>query len=307
MPFIEHGNDGHLAASYCLETVTAIPSSGGGDTQAAKPQPPPPARGAAAWRPWTVALAFIGAFGLALAGRALVTTVAGEGESVLVGGTIVLILLSVSSVGLAVLLANMHGRPTAGDFGLRRPRIARAIALTLTVWITLTVLTVLWISALGLDGEEGQALTDRLGTDGTLTVVILIVVLTILTPIEEEFLFRGYIFRTLRNWRGVWPAAGTTGLLFAAIHVGWVPIALVIIIVPFGIGLCLLYHWTASLYPGIAFHTLNNSVPLGSALNWTWQTPLLMVVSTLAALTLARLIAVGLGDRHATQATSPTG
>ncbi len=252
-------------------------------------------------------MAFIGVFALALAGRAIVAAVAGEGEGVMLGGAIVLILLSVSAVAMAVLLANMHGRPTAGDFGLRRPLIGRAIALTLAVWITLTVLTVLWISALGLDGEKGQALTDRLGTDGTLTVVILIVLLTIIAPIEEEFLFRGYIFRALRNWRGVWPAAGTTGVLFAAIHVGWVPIALVITIVPFGIGLCLLYHWTGSLYPGIAFHALTNSIPLGSTLNWTWQTPLLMVASTLAALTLARLIAVGLGDRQATQATSATG
>ncbi len=47
----------------------------------------------------------------------------------------------------------------------------------------------------------------------------------------------------------------------------------VIIIVPFGIGLCLLYHWTGSLYPGIAFHALGNSIPLAGALNWTWFKP----------------------------------
>ena len=41
----------------------------------------------------------------------------------------------------------------------------------------------------------------------TLNVVILVVVLTVLGPLGEEFLFRGYIFRALRNWRGVWPAA----------------------------------------------------------------------------------------------------
>jgi membrane protease YdiL (CAAX protease family) len=59
--------------------------------------------------------------------------------------------------------------------------------------------------ALGIDDDEGP-LTERLGTDGTLTVLVLIVVLTILTSLEEEFLFRGYIYRALRNRQGVWPA-----------------------------------------------------------------------------------------------------
>ena len=286
--------------------MTVDPSSGGGDPPSARPASPLPVKGAAAWMPWATAVACIGAFGLALAGRAVVSAVAGESDAVLLGGAIVLILLSISSIAMAVLLASMHGRPTAADFGLRRPPIGRAIALTLVMWITLTVLTVLWISALRLDGEQGRALTDRLGTDGTLTVVILIVVLTVIAPIEEEFLFRGYIFRALRNWRGVWPAAGMTGVLFAATHVGWVPIALVILIIPFGFGLCLLYYWTGSLYPGVAFHAFNNSIPLAAALNWTWQTPLLVVGSTMAALTLGRLIAAALGDRHATPEASST-
>ncbi len=149
--------------------------------------------------------------------------------------------------------------------------------------------------ALGID-DEGP-LTERLGTDGTPTVLVLIVVLTILAPLEEELLFRGYILRALRNWQGLWPAAVTTGVLFAATHVGWLPIAVMVPVVVFGIGLCLLYHWTGSLYPGIALHAIFNSVPLGTALDWTWQIPLLIACSTLATLTLARLIALRLVDR----------
>jgi membrane protease YdiL (CAAX protease family) len=75
-------------------------------------------------------------------------------------------------------------------------------------------------------------------------------------------------------------------------------------IVLFGVGLCLLYHWTQSLYPGIALHALHNSLPLAAALHWTWQTPLLLVGSTLAALAIARLIALRLGDRHHDPSTS---
>ncbi len=243
-------------------------------------------------------MAFVAAFGLALAGRAIVS---GAGEGPLFGIAIALMLVSAAPVGLALLLARMDDTPTARDFGLRRPRLGRALALMFAVWLGLTALFVLWVQVLGLDDEEGQALTERLGTEGTLNVLILVVVLTVLGPLGEEFLFRGYIFRALRNWRGVWPGAITTGVLFAATHIGWLPLALAVPTAIFGIGMCLLYHWTGSLYPGIAVHTINNSIPLALALDWTWQAPLLIVGSTLAALTITRLIALGLDSTHLTR------
>ena len=275
------------------------------DREPAAPEATLPLCGSPAWKPWTVGLAFFGAVALALCGQAAVATVSGDSAAERLGVAIVLILVNVATVGVAVVLAGIHARPRAADFGLCRPRLGPAIGLLLAVWVALTVTTVLWVSALGLDGDDAQALTDRLGTDGTLTVVTLIVIVTILGPLGEEFLFRGYIFRALRNWRGVWPAAITTGVLFAATHIGWIPISFMVPVVLSGIGLCLLYHWTGSIYPGIALHALNNSIPLATALKWTWQTPLLMVCSTLAALTIAQLIALRLGDRSPPQTASP--
>ena len=251
--------------------------------------------GASAWKPRRVLIAFVATIALALAGRAIV---AGEGAIPLLGIAIALMLLTVAPVGLALLLANMDATPTARDFGLVRPPLRRAISLATVVWFALTALTVLWVTALGLDGEEGQALTHRLGTDGTLTVLVLIAVLTVLGPLGEEVIFRGYIFRALRNRLDVWPAAITTGALFGATHVGWVPIALIVPTIVFGIGMCLLYHWTGSLYPGIAVHAFGNAIPLGIALHWTWKTPVLLVGSTIAALTIAWLIARRLDDTH---------
>ena len=159
----------------------------------------------------------------------------------------------------------------------------------------LTALTVLWVAALGIDGEEGQALTERLGTEETMSVIVLVVVVAVVGPVGEEV---GYIFRALRNWRGVWPAAITTGGLFATTHLGWVPLALIAPIVVFGVAMSMLYHWTGSLYPCIAVHAFGNAIPLAGALDLTWQTPLLIVGSTIAALTLTRLLALGLGDAH---------
>jgi len=253
-------------------------------------------RGAAAWKPWKVVIAFVAGVGLALAGRAIVAS-SGEGPLLAIAIALML-LLSVAPVGLALLLANMDATPTARDFGLCRPRLARAVALMFAVYIGVTAMFVLWSAALGLDEDAGSPLAERLGTEGTLNVVILVMVLTVLGPLGEEFLFRGYIFRALRNWRGLWPAAITTGVLFAATHVGWLPLALAVPATVFGIAMCLLYHWTGSLYPCIAVHAIGNSIALGGVLHWTWQAPLLIVGSTLAALAICRLIASCLDDEH---------
>ena len=81
--------------------------------------------------------------------------------------------------------------------------------------------------------------------------------------VGEELLFRGYIFRALRNWRGFAPAAIITGLIFGAVHIGSSPIGYALPLAAFGFGLCLLYQWTGSLYPCIALHALNNAFALG--------------------------------------------
>ena len=251
--------------------------------------------GASAWKPRRVLIAFVATIALALAGRAIVS---GDGTWPLIGIAIALMLLTVAPVGLALLLANMDATPTARDFGLVRPPLGRAIALMFAVVIGVTAMFVLWSAALGLDEDAGSPLAERLGTEGTLNVLILVMVLTVLGPLGEEFLFRGYIFRALRNWRGVWPAAITAGVLFAATHIGWLPLALAVTATVFGIAMCLLYHWTGSLYPCIAVHAIGNSLALGGVLNWTWQVPVLIAGSTLAALAICWLIARRLDDAH---------
>jgi membrane protease YdiL (CAAX protease family) len=45
-------------------------------------------------------------------------------------------------------------------------------------------------------------------------------VVVVVTPIGEETLFRGFLFRGwLRAPRDAWPVIGATALLFAAVHV----------------------------------------------------------------------------------------
>ncbi|MBA2281935.1 MAG: CPBP family intramembrane metalloprotease [Actinomycetota bacterium] len=174
------------------------------------------------------------------------------------GVVIALIFLNLAPVGLVILLAKWHGTTTASDFGLRRPPLALATGLVVAVGAVVLALTALSVAAFGVG--DRASITDRLAADrGTLNALLVIVLVAVAAPLGEEFLFRGYLFRALANWRGVWPAAVTTSVVFSAAHVGWVPIGALIPITVFGLGACLLYQWTGSLFSALVLHALLNS------------------------------------------------
>jgi membrane protease YdiL (CAAX protease family) len=102
----------------------------------------------------------------------------------------------------------------------------------------------------------------------------------VVAPIGEEFLFRGFIFTSLRNWKGTWPAAIITGVLFGGVHYGSAPALDLVPLMGLGFGLCLLYRITGSLYPCIMAHSLNNSIAFGSLEGWAfWQVVVLVAAS----------------------------
>ncbi|HEV2759555.1 MAG TPA: type II CAAX endopeptidase family protein, partial [Acidimicrobiales bacterium] len=205
----------------------------------------------------------------ALVGRAMVRTGGDPRAGVVVG----LILQNLLCIGLAVLFAAAHGKPRAADFGLQRPRLLRAVGLTIPVGVGLFLLSVVWAEAIGLD-DDAPSIADRLvADDSTSQALLVLVMVAVAVPLGEEFVFRGYVFRALSNWRGTLPAAALTGVSFAATHLGWLPIGAIVPAVVFGSGLCLLYHWTGSLYPPLALHALSNSLLAATALGSTWQFP----------------------------------
>ncbi|MGI9099611.1 MAG: CPBP family intramembrane glutamic endopeptidase [Solirubrobacteraceae bacterium] len=264
--------------------------------------------GAAAWPPWTSLAALLAGLVTTVVGGSIIAVASGTSsvEDPPPGISIALTLFqNLALVGAALVFARLSGRPTAADFGLRRPPLRRAIGLLFAVWIGFYVLSALWVLILSLD--ERQELPDRLGADGsTLNLLAVVVLITVIAPLGEELFFRGYFFGALRNWRGVWPAAIATGVVFGAIHFGSAPVGFIVPLALFGVGLCLLYHYSGSLYPCIALHALNNSIALGATLNWTWQIPVTMVGSVIAALAIASQLARVLGDRPGVAAAPAT-
>jgi membrane protease YdiL (CAAX protease family) len=293
--------------------VTSIPP-----TRLEEPEQPPtppvalqfggPRRvGSAGWPPWTALAALFGGLVATIVGSTIVAVASGSAslDNPPAGVNIALTLLqNIALVGTALLFARLAGRPAAVDFGLRRPPLKRAVLLLVAVWVGFYIISALWVLALGID--EHQELPDRLGADqGTLNLLAVVVLITVIAPLGEELFFRGYFFGALRNWRGVWPAAIGTGLVFGGIHAGSAPVGFLVPLAFFGFGLCLLYHYSGSLYPGIALHALNNSIALGAALHWSWEIPVTMVGSTIGALALAAGLARALGTRPRGPAPAP--
>ncbi|HEU4978808.1 MAG TPA: CPBP family intramembrane glutamic endopeptidase [Solirubrobacteraceae bacterium] len=271
------------------------------------PPPPPPDRpelpegveptpvrdGLPPWRPWTSWVALLAAFAATLFAALVIGVVAAASGSSISNPTPAVNIASTVAqdfclIGAAVLFARMAALPRPWQFGLRPTRLWPAIGWMLVAWGAFFVVTLVWVAVFNLNSTE--KLPDELGTNDSTTAMIAVAFLVaVIAPAAEEFFFRGYFFTALRNWKGLWPAAVITGVVFGAIHAGSANAGYLVPLGFFGFALCLLYARTRSLYPGIATHCLNNCVAFGSAEHWGWQIPVLMVcaLGVLSAVALA--------------------
>ena len=205
------------------------------------------------------------------------------------------IVQDVAFIAAALLFARTWATPTPAQFGLRPAPVRRSLGLAVLAWIAFYAFTAIFVAALGLHPSE-EDLQDQLGVHGTVGLAALAVLVTVVAPVAEEFLFRGYVFTALRNWRGIWPAAVITGLLFGAVHAGGSDAAYLVPLAFFGFVLCLLYARTGSLWPCIALHCANNSVAFGVSQGWSWQVPLLFAGALALIAVLARARRAGVGE-----------
>jgi membrane protease YdiL (CAAX protease family) len=151
-------------------------------------------------------------------------------------------------------------------------------------WLAFFTFSAIWSVFMNAVGVKlNDDLPEQLGVGNSNVALVFVAVLVcVIAPMAEEFFFRGFLFGALRGYLKLWPAALITGLVFGLIHFKLEFLAPLAVL---GVALCLLYAQTGSLLPCIALHSLNNSLAFGVTQGWTWQIPLLMVVS-LAILTL---------------------
>ena len=255
-------------------------------------RPPPPER--PLWKPWMAWVALVAAFGGALMGALIVGVIgalagadfADPTPAVNISATIV---QDLSFIGAALLFASIAGTPRPEQFGLRPTSFLRAVGWMAIVFVGFYAVTLVWVSILGADTNDSK-LPDELGVkDSTVAMLAVAFLVAVVAPVAEEFFFRGFFFTALRAWKGLWPAAVLTGLVFGGIHVGSAEAVFLVPLAFFGFALCVLYHRTGSLYPCIALHCMNNSLAFGVSQDWGWET-LLLFVSALSIISLGALM-----------------
>lgn len=260
------------------ERVIASPPTGGSTRKSAVGIPPND------WPAWTGLAALVAALVLASVGGLIVDIPAialgvkisssHTPPGIELAGTVVQDIVFVMTV---VLFAQLGGRTVrAWQIGFRPTSARRAVGLVLILLITFLIVNAVWAAV--LDENTKEKLLEQLGAEeSTLLLALSALLTTVIAPICEETLFRGYIFAALSKWRGWLPAAILTGILFGGVHAGSAPVTDLIPLAALGFFLCALYQRTGSLYPCIGAHSLNNSLAFGVLEGWGWQIPLLML------------------------------
>jgi membrane protease YdiL (CAAX protease family) len=279
-----------------LETFAGQPFARG--LQPIEPERSPTGSPTMGWPAWAAPAALFGGLLLSVLGGLVVDLPASAlgvritSEHTPPGITIAdTVVQDIGFVLAAVYFAHLGGRPIAAwQFGLRRPEGGwrRAIGLIAVLLLLFIALNAIWSV---LVNPEEETLLKQLGSkEGTVLLLLSAGLTCVIAPICEEFLFRGFIFTALRNWRGTLPAAVITGVIFGGVHAGSAPLLDLVPLALLGFGLCLLYRRSGSLYPCFAAHSLNNSIAFASLEGWGWQAPVL-IVAALAAI--AAVVAFG--------------
>ncbi len=234
-------------------------------------------RGEQHWPPWYGPLGLVCGFAIGILGGVIVELIAHAAGASLTNVSpgltdLETVVQDIGFVVAAVYLAARVGPVHFRQFGLVRdvsPR--RALALVIGGLLAFYLLSLIWFSALHTSGTEKTLVKEIGGNSGRLGILAACAVTCVVAPICEEFLFRGFIFGSLRNWRGPWPAAAITGALFGLVHGVSAPAVDLLPLAFLGFVLCVVYQQTGSLYPCIALHLLNNSIAFGADEHWGFR------------------------------------
>lgn len=223
---------------------------------------------AARWRAGDAILAFISALLLAAFGGAVLSIASGSGDGdALTPAAAQLGTLWQHAMFILVplALASRLARPTLADFGVVGLPTRRLLLWAVGAFGAFVAFSSGWDALVGADGAQNTL--SRLGADeaGVLRLTAALLVIAV-APVAEEVLFRGFMYRGLRNSVGPWVAAVAVGAIFGLIHLTDADTApLVPLLAVLGALMCVLYERTGSLAAPIALHVLNNTLAFSLA------------------------------------------
>jgi uncharacterized protein len=231
---------------------------------AAVPDPPElPEAARPAWPPWHAPVALFGAFAaISVAGIPLVPVIVIYGLSEDVAGIVLLVLLLVQDsllVLAALLLASSRLRLRPWHFGIRATSLWPTVGWTALAFALMLGFELGYIELLQVDSTN----VEELGEDSLIAGFAVATAVIVVAPIAEELFFRAFFYRALRTRLSVWPAALIDGAVFGSLHFQGADTAIILpVIAVFGVGQCLVYERTGSLFAVIAIHAGFNSVAM---------------------------------------------
>jgi uncharacterized protein len=226
-----------------------------------------------AWSAWQGLLGFaaallgtvmLGAMVVGVMAIALRTPLSQDTPALNIAGVVV---QDVVLIATAIAFAAISAPPRPWQFGLRRTRLWSTIGWAL-LGLFLYFLFNLAYEAL-IDPRAEQSVADALGVNESGALLVLGgFVIIVLAPIAEEFFFRAFFYRSLRNslarklgrGAGVILGAVLTGLIFGLVHFEPDAVAIIPVLAALGIMFCLVYERTGSLFAVIALHAFINSL-----------------------------------------------
>ena len=228
------------------------------------PEPPElPEAARPRWPAWYAPAGLGGAFGaLIVFGTPLLPVILiGTAGEAFAGVSLLVLLIAQDGMlmGTAVLFASFRKKPQLWHFGVRATRFWPTIGLTVLACVLMLGFELGYIELFGVDETN----VEDLGKDNLVAGIAVSLAVIVLAPVSEEFFFRAFFYRALRNRFRVWSAALIDGLVFGLLHfTGLTSLAIIPVIAVFGVVLCLVYERTGSLFAVIAIHAVFNTIAM---------------------------------------------
>ncbi len=179
-------------------------------------------------------------------------------DALLAGGVVQ---VSLCALLLVVLLWRGHRFTDAlGTGSASYHRIAAWSALLLAAFYPLVDVAMRTQMAIQGTRPEQQPIVEfARGIHSPAEQMAMVLFAVIIAPLTEEFIFRGFLYRSLKARLGLFTAALLTSLLFSVIHLhgpSFLPLAM------FGFVLVMAYERTGSLLAPMLMHTVFNAASL---------------------------------------------
>jgi uncharacterized protein len=148
-----------------------------------------------------------------------------------------------------------------GALGLRPAPLRPLVATPFLVIVGFMAAALANLAIVRITGEEFEnpqveALTGG-QVLGSLELILVLFLVSVLAPIGEELLFRGMLYPLLRRQWGAVAAITANAVIFAGAHLIWQLFPALLVI---GLLLAFLREWSKSVYPCILYHFLQNTL-----------------------------------------------